>query len=434
MKKKKEKNVLTKRFAYDYNELDSVAEFLEQKAAEGWELTSKTGVMFGFRKCEPKKVKISVELVYANKGDSERERFVEYCEASGWKHIFSDGKIQIFETEDLDTEPIHSDPEVKLALIHKKCRVLRMILPPVLTVVIFALWKQMVFPMEIDDIFQWNYLLTMIGFPLLGIMMIAYGMDYWRWYRDAKAKVSKGERPMYKRTKVNQMSDKILMIYIFGGLWGTNMLDAIYSGNTEVILVCGGIFVIAGSFLLLYPRISAKNTRDKTGDFPTYVAFAVILFILLSAGSIVVLIDGPEDMPKDEDMPLLLIDLGVEYKGEIERYTSQSGTILGRSMYYSDGWWDPYDDEEEGERMGYTFYVAASEKIRERILKEKCLKATVDYEAVDEPAFAADIVYYSQKEEQWLLVYDEGIVEFWTSMKLTDKQKWVAGEMFKSEL
>ena len=42
--KLKDMNTMTVRFACEYNELDALAEFLEKKAAEGWQLTSKTGV------------------------------------------------------------------------------------------------------------------------------------------------------------------------------------------------------------------------------------------------------------------------------------------------------------------------------------------------------------------------------------------------------
>ena len=48
--KLKNVDTMTVRFTHSWCELDSLAEFLEEKAAEGWQLTSKTGIILGFRR------------------------------------------------------------------------------------------------------------------------------------------------------------------------------------------------------------------------------------------------------------------------------------------------------------------------------------------------------------------------------------------------
>ena len=58
-----QKDTFTKRINYEYNELDTIAEYLEEAAADGWELTSKTGAIWGFRRSNPRKVRFSVEVV-----------------------------------------------------------------------------------------------------------------------------------------------------------------------------------------------------------------------------------------------------------------------------------------------------------------------------------------------------------------------------------
>ena len=75
--KLKDMNTMTVRFACEYNELDALAEFLEKKAAEGWQLTSKTGVSLGFRRSALRKVRVSVELVYYDDNDYDNDRFIE---------------------------------------------------------------------------------------------------------------------------------------------------------------------------------------------------------------------------------------------------------------------------------------------------------------------------------------------------------------------
>ena len=119
----RKKDTFTKRISYEHNELDTIAEFLEEKAAEGWELTSKTGAVWGFRRSEPRKVKFNVEVVESDVAGDALWEFISLCEADGWKHAFDAGNIQIFENEDLDADPIHTDPEVKLKIVHEKCKI-----------------------------------------------------------------------------------------------------------------------------------------------------------------------------------------------------------------------------------------------------------------------------------------------------------------------
>ena len=59
----KQKETMTKRMTYECNELDTIAELLEEQAAKGWELTSKIGVIWGFRRSDPRKVQFNVEVV-----------------------------------------------------------------------------------------------------------------------------------------------------------------------------------------------------------------------------------------------------------------------------------------------------------------------------------------------------------------------------------
>ena len=79
----KQKKTMIKRMTYECNELDTISELLEEKAAEGWELASKTGVIWGFRKSEPRKVKFNVEVVDTNVIGDALDEFIAFCEADG---------------------------------------------------------------------------------------------------------------------------------------------------------------------------------------------------------------------------------------------------------------------------------------------------------------------------------------------------------------
>ena len=423
----KGKDVITKRFAAEYNELDSVAEFLEEKAAEGWELTSKTGGMYGFRKCEPKKVKISVELVVADENDSERTRFIEYCEASGWKHIFSDGKIQIFETADLDAEPIHTDPEVKLALVHKKCKGTNIILPIATILFTVLFMKNIMFPVDASTLFSWNAILPYFGFPIFCVLMAAFLMDYCLWYKRAKSCVAKGEHPVYKRSTFGKISNKILFVYIFGGMWGSIILDALYSADMKWLAVCSCGFAIVILFLFLFPRYSAKHTQDRKGNLGSYIAWGAVITLVLTVGMFA--IDDEPEEPLDEELPLTLADLGIEKPDESGYYKSKEGSIIAKSFYGSES---IQNDEWDG--LHYLIYTTKYDWAYDMIL-EDCFSSYVkDYQEVDESAFAANKVYYSEDEKQWLLLYDDRIIEFGTSEDLTDAQLKIVAEKLNNEL
>ena len=430
----KRKDVLTKRFNYERNELDSVAEMLEQKAAEGWELVSKTGNAFGFRRCEPKHVKIGVELVIADQNDIERKRFIEYCEADGWKHIFDDGKVQIFETEDIDAEPIHTDQEVKLAMIHKKCIGTRVILPIIMIFFIGLFCLKMLFPIDLYTCLRWNSLLPIIGFPLMGLMMIAYLGDYILWYKRAKACVAKGDIPDYKKTRITSASDKVMLAYIFGGMWGAIMLDAICSGDVQTVIIEGVCFGMVLLFILLFPRLSARYNQKRSGNLALYVACGFLIIMIFIAIQFA-FSTNPEDMTADE-MPLTLADLGIECQEETAFWKTQEGTIIAKSMYASETIQKDYpeDDYEPFDGMNYQVFTTRYGKAYELIL-EDCFSSYIkDYEEIQDQAFRANKVYYSQEEKQWLLLYDEHIIEFSCSFDLTDAQKRIVADKLNDEL
>ena len=94
MREMRQKDTFTKRINYEYNELDTIAEYLEEAAADGWELTSKTGAIWGFRRSNPRKVRFSVEVVDTDVTGDVLDEFIAFCEAGGWKHAFDAGALR----------------------------------------------------------------------------------------------------------------------------------------------------------------------------------------------------------------------------------------------------------------------------------------------------------------------------------------------------
>lgn len=110
---------------FDPWECDSIAEFLESMALEGWRFRANTGAFFKFERMEPKRIRYAVEpfakaSVYDVVPDPKAGvDFVDYCEAAGWKFICMTSLNYIFETENEDAVPVNTDNKLKFDEINK---------------------------------------------------------------------------------------------------------------------------------------------------------------------------------------------------------------------------------------------------------------------------------------------------------------------------
>lgn len=195
----KTKNTMTRRFFHQYNELDAVAEFLEKQAAEGWELTNITGSNYGFRRAEPRKVKINAEIVSAEADEQQKREFIELCDAAGWKHIYDGGVVQYFQHESPDAEPIHTDPEVKLKVVHEKSVGTNFFAPLGVAALCLFWWMVTYFGMDYVDYMSSQKLIVCYGMPLMVLLLLGQAAAYRIWYRKARSTAARGESPVYRR-------------------------------------------------------------------------------------------------------------------------------------------------------------------------------------------------------------------------------------------
>lgn len=432
----KKKDVLIKRLPCECNELDTVAELLEQKAADGWELTSKTGNAFGFRRCEPRKVKVSVELV-CDCNDDERETFIEACEKAGWKHIFNDGKYQFFETEDLSAEPIHSDPAAKLALVHKKCMGMRVVFPAACALFAFFFWRKFMLPLDVDTLMGTYNLFGFILFPSLGFLMALTMLDYFIWYRKARRCISEGKNPVYKRTRISKFCDRFMVIYVFFGMMGSLLIDAIYMENAGDFIGIVVMFLAVIFFMIFFPRLSAKTKTDRKGNLPQYMVLITIVILSIAWFQVIFLQPGGEMIKTaegeyievyDEKIPLTMEDLGIKTGSYTDRYKLQSGSPV---IQYFEG-----SDNSDNENKYYLWYwicTTKNSKAYDMLIKEKHYDFINSAIKAEDPAFEANAVYYNDSDAR-LLLYDNFIVKIITNIELTDEQKHLVASKLKANL
>lgn len=424
----KTKNTMTARFQYRYNELDALADYLEKQAAEGWELTSKTGIMLGFRRCEPKKVKISVELVYPDSNDWQNKRYIEYCKAAGWKHIFEDGKIQIFENEDLDAVPINTDEELKLKTIHRKSFKTTVIAFLPMLILGLKFFRAFYEPFSYHSYLSNYSIFVLVEMPILFLLIFIDMAEYLHWYVKARKTVALGGRPAYKRRFMSTIGDKIMMFFILWGMIAAQSMDAYYSGGGDLVYWCV-MMVILVAMTVGYPFYMAKFNQSRQGGLAMYFVISIGLIVMVSLIGFAVSNMGNDDYIQTEDgweqvscdkIALDFHDLGVKTTNKDNRHLYQRGSLL---LQYEEG--NDLTENESKRDLRYVIYKTKIQHIYDMVLQENYAEDIgTRFQEVDEPIFNAEKVYHSHQHE-WLILKKDKMIYLDTNFELTDAQKQI---------
>lgn len=109
------KNKFIKLIPTSEHEFKALEEYLEEKSLEGWMLEDiKYGFLI-FKKKKPKKCKFTVNIFT----DNNKDEYIEYCEALGWKYLFQHDEFLIFYTEEKTITPIQTDEEIIFEKVRK---------------------------------------------------------------------------------------------------------------------------------------------------------------------------------------------------------------------------------------------------------------------------------------------------------------------------
>ena len=430
----REKDTFTKRIAYEYNQLDTITEFLEEKALEGWELTSKSGAIWGFKKAEPRRVKFSVELMEEGVSGSELDEFIDFCEADGWKHYFDAGSIQIFENENLEAEPIHTDPAVKLAIVHEKCKAFRVFMPIVCSAIFFVIMWKLMFPLDIYFFKSTRAIGNLLMIPTLCSLLLLEVADYLKWYSGAKRAVEKGDEPVYKKSKFSKASDVFMLVVIFANGIFFNILDTVYNEHWQLFKWLIVLVVISFvGFGVLFPKFSAKYNKTKTSNGAELAAIMAVVFVLL----LIMMPHWTGDEERNLEPSLTLETLGICDTVEDDVYIhKEMSPILKYYEYYEevDDIDFTYDIYITKLKMAYDtaveHWTVPSKLAYEMYEDVNDVKAIYSYYKVDEPAFGAEKVLYNEYGDRFLLLYSDRVVRLDIGLNLTDAQKKIICEKF----
>lgn len=421
--------IIRKMFAY--NELDTLADVISQQAAEGWELTSMSGGL-GFRRAEKRRIKVACEVVCSDIAE-ERDEFAAFCQAAGWKRIMDDGMLQIFTTEDLDAEPIHTDPAVKLQQVHRKC-LTSAVLPSVVVICVglLLLWQCCWNP-GCNEYLTGRYEIALFSGPV-GIVIALIGIvRYFLWYAGAKKAVSRGEPAVYRKdSKVEKAADIFADIYIAVWILGCFAAVLWYSGGRVTDLPLLWLLLVGAVSLALIFYLQRRDARRGTGGRRSNVKYGAVFIaaLLIFITGLMLIVTKMDTAPGSDKLRVSMEDLGIETTGRPDRICSNEGFIFLRRESGSD-----FSENQKGLSFYYDIYTAWNDEICQKVLKERYRYLTDgsrDVRQISPESFGAEKAYLCSTSDSswktWLILYEDKIVSVEANFDLTKEQQAVIGE------
>jgi hypothetical protein len=112
---------------FSFYDADGIARHLTRMAQRGWMLTRIAGVIWIYRRIEPKKLSFTVTYFpRASAFDPGPSReLLEYrdmCAHTGWKQAAAAAQMQIFYNEQPDATPVETDPALRLSTLHRAAK------------------------------------------------------------------------------------------------------------------------------------------------------------------------------------------------------------------------------------------------------------------------------------------------------------------------
>ena len=110
---------------FDSTDLTAAEEYFSDMARSGWML-KKHGFVSEFTRCEPQKLRFSVQILYPKRGTNYEKAVKEYtelCEQAGWRSVSSYSGMHVFVTEKSDIPEIVTDPKERIEAVSRQSRI-----------------------------------------------------------------------------------------------------------------------------------------------------------------------------------------------------------------------------------------------------------------------------------------------------------------------
>lgn len=431
-----------------------VERHLEQMAEKGWMIDRVTAFGWVYRRIEPKKLQFSITY-YPKASDFDpgptegQQVYHAFSAHAGWQYVCSWAQMQIFCTDQPDPVPIETDPELELETIHA-AMVKGFLVPYGILLAIALVWSAMlVHTVQHDPIGLFSSttnLFLAVVWPLLGLLCIIEIVAYLRWRRRAKKAAAHGEFIDTPNTRSFQRMVYWVCMLVFA----VHLLYNVTTGSSMMRVI--SIAMVLYMFLLTAAvqgvkqllkrrKVSRGVNRAVTLAVDVVLAFAMMAAIVF--GTIRAMQHGLLDRYNQPDtMPLTLADLWGE-KLPAADYTSHWTENASPFVAVYDGsqWASPTGEGVEIPSLNYTITEVKLPVLydlcrAQRLAEQEDSRLPEGFRKTCQPCDAAP---WGANEawqlgwqdtgptNQYLLCYEQHIVEVGFSWPLTDSQKTIIG-------
>ncbi len=415
------KSKFVKLISIKEHECKALEEYLEEKALEGWMLEDIICGFLIFKKNKPQKCKFAVDIFK----DNNKDEYIEYCEAGGWKYLFQHDKFLIFYTEDKIITPIQTDEEIVLKKVRKS--ILRSLL---YNIFLIGLMISNLFTGEkngygfFSEISDNGALLVMASLIIIIIGAVIDTVKDGLWYFKSNRAFKINENinyPSLKSLKVKNVCFSMYMCIL--GLMIINLFGDIGSNKGHIFLA---VFVVMCAVCI--SRIINILLKKYKKASKVLAVLICVVAIFISTNIIVSGRDMINYVRNESQTPIMSISDFIDMKTKTEYlYFDSSKSFLASSYTYSyEGY---YSGTEAVDKVGsevYFDYEICKSKYKWIIDKtfETYLKRYkhFEYEEVQGDNWGALTVYKSDKlNGGYLLKYKDRVISVTGSIDLSKK-------------
>lgn len=415
------KSKFVKLISVKEHECKALEGYLEEKALEGWMLEDIICGFLIFKKNKPQKCKFAVDIFT----DNNKDEYIEYCEAGGWKYLFQHDKFLIFYTEDKIITPIQTDEEIVLKKVRKS--ILRSLL---YNIFLIGLMISNLFTGEkngygfFSEISDNGALLVMASLIIIIIGAVIDTVKDGLWYFKSNRAFKINENinyPSLKSLKVKNVCFSMYMCIL--GLMIINLFGYIGSNKGHIFLA---VFVVMCAVCI--SRIINILLKKYKKASKVLAVLICVVAIFISTNIIVSGRDMINYVRNESQTPIMSISDFIDMKTKTEYlYFDSSKSFLASSYTYSyEGY---YSGTEAVDKVGsevYFDYEICKSKYKWIIDKtfETYLKRYkhFEYEEVQDDNWGALTVYKSDKlNGGYLLKYKDRVISVTGSIDFSKK-------------
>lgn len=415
------KSKFVKLISIKEHECKALEEYLEEKALEGWMLEDIICGFLIFKKNKPQKCKFAVDIFT----DNNKDEYIEYCEAGGWKYLFQHDKFLIFYTEDKIITPIQTDEEIVLKKVRKS--ILRSLL---YNIFLIGLMISNLFTGEkngygfFSEISDNGALLVMASLIIIIIGAVIDTVKDGLWYFKSNRAFKLNENinyPSLKSLKVKNVCFSMYMCIL--GLMIINLFGDIGSNKGHIFLA---VFVVMCAVCI--SRIINILLKKYKKASKVLAVLICVVAIFISTNIIVSGRDMINYVRNESQTPIMSISDFIDMKTKTEYlYFDSSKSFLASSYTYSyEGY---YSGTEAVDKVGsevYFDYEICKSKYKWIIDKtfETYLKRYkhFEYEEVQDDNWGALTVYKSDKlNGGYLFKYKDRVISVTGSIDFSKK-------------